>query len=110
MENNQELEQAEIELEIALHKKRNRKKLIRQNKLLSDYLIEFTALAHLLAAVTSPFIFTITLISISDGAKIPKVVLWLILPAGLVSLGTSLGLYRVLELSKQQMKQNDSSD
>ena len=100
MENNPELERAEIELENTLREERERKKLLGQKYSLSDYLIEFAALAHLLAA----------LISISDGAKIPKVVLWLILPAGLVSLGTAIGLGRVLELSKQQMKQKDSSD
>ena len=104
MENNPELERAEIELENALREERNRKKLIRQNKPILNYFIEFTAFAYLLAGIASPFILTITLISISDGAKVPKVVLGVILPAGLVSLGTAFGLFRLLELSNQQME------
>ena len=54
MENNPELERAEIELENTLREERERKKLLGQKYSLSDYLIEFAALAHLLAAVMVP--------------------------------------------------------
>ena len=106
MENNPELEKAEIELQNTLHQERDRKKLMRQNKSIPDHLIEFAVLVYFIAGIISPFIFMVTLISISDGARIPKVVLWLILPAGLVSLGTAIGLSRVLEYPKPQTEQH----
>lgn len=108
MENNPELEKAEIELEKEMREERMRNKLVGQEYSLSDYIILFAALVHFLAAITSPLSFLITIVRISDGAKIPAVLVWLILPAGLVSLGTSLGLFRIFELSKPQTEQKNN--
>ena len=101
MENNPELERAEIELEKELCEERKRK----EKYSFSDYIIAFASIVHFLFAIASPFILTIMLLSISDGAKIPMLVVWLVLPSGLVSLGTSLGFFRILELSKPQIEQ-----
>ena len=106
MEHYPELEQAEIDLENALRQERNSMKLTRRNKILSDRLIEFAILAHLIAGITSPIGFILIIIMIIDDLKIPIVVVLLILPAGLVSLGKAIGLYRVLEFSKSQRQQN----
>ena len=96
MENNPELERAEKELENEL---RIRRELLAQKYSVSDYLIIFAGLFNFLAAIASPFSFIFTLVRMSDGAKIPKIILWLILPAGLASLGIAIALFRVLELT-----------
>ncbi len=100
MENNPELERAERELESEFLKER----MERQKYSLTDYILGFAILVHFLAAIASPFTFIRTLVSISDGAKIPEILLWLIFPAGLVSLGTAIGLFRVLILPKSLLE------
>ena len=100
MENNPELERAEIELQNKLRKER----MGRQKNTLTDYILGFAALVHFLAAIASPLIFMILLASISDSHKIPEILLWLVFPAGLVSLGTAIGLFRILLLPKSLME------
>ncbi len=100
MENNPELEQAERELESELHKER----MERQQYSLTDYILGFAILVHFLAALASPLIFICILVRISDGDKIPEILLWLVFPSGLVSLGTAIGLFRVLILPKSLLE------
>jgi len=102
MEYNSELEHAEIELKNTLREERERKKQIGK-----DRLIKFAAGVYLIAGFLLPiyFMFVLILSMLSDN-KESIATLLLILIAGMVSLGTAFGLYKILELSELQKKQS----
>ena len=104
MEDNPELERAERELEMELYEERLRKNLARKKSYISDYLIALSAIVHLIFAIASPFLLILILIAMIVGERISWLLFFMILLYGTVSLGTAMGLFRILDLSKTQIE------
>ena len=112
MEYNEELEQAEKDLQIALNEEREleleKLKLARMNRSYPDLLIRFAAGFYLVIGLLSPFYFLYLIVMKFCNVEVSNYTLLLILLFGMAFGGTGFGLHRILELSENS-KGNDNN-